>query len=211
MRGAKKTEPLRGSLGIREKGVQTRQKIIDEARRTLIDEGYESFVLRRIAQNVGIKPGNLQYYFNNKQELLWAVLEPEMARYEGVYEDLVEENHDLDSFIDALFIFLMEDIQLKSTCNIWYVVWSVSQHDQDIGGLMDQWYRDYIQALSKLFKRIDPNIDDATAGNLASIVTALVDGLMVQIGHGKKPKKVHRNIKESCVNMLRMFAASGTK
>src|SRR5271156_3093587 len=67
------------------KGKGTRARIIGITRSILVDEGYESFVLRQIAARAGISPGNHQYYFASKKELLQAVLEPELARYNETY------------------------------------------------------------------------------------------------------------------------------
>ena len=56
-----------GKPGIRKKGQETRQRIIDVGRTILVEEGYEKFILRRVAAKAEIKPGNLQYYFSSKR------------------------------------------------------------------------------------------------------------------------------------------------
>ena len=78
----------KGHLGIRQKGQETRGKVIAVARRILVNEGYEGFGFRKIASEAGITAGNLQYYFKSKRDLLSAVLLEEMHRYEQSYQKI---------------------------------------------------------------------------------------------------------------------------
>lgn len=192
------------SLG--EKGLQTRQKIVDAARETLIEKGYDHFVLRQIAKKSGVKPGNLQYYFKNKRDLLNAVLVFELRRYEDTYARVAEGNLNLRDTITAAFEFLVQEIGMKSTTSIWYVVWSAAQHDAEIAGIMRDWYKNYTISLQNLFLRSSPNLPARRAGHIAVIITALIDGLMIQIGHGKKPGDIHTDIESACVEMLHSLA-----
>ena len=55
------------------KGLQRREEILAVARKRLIEEGYNHFVLREIAAQCGMTIGNLQYYFRTREMLLEAV------------------------------------------------------------------------------------------------------------------------------------------
>lgn len=191
-----------GNIGKRRKGVQTRQAIIDAARDSLINEGIENFVLREIADKVGIQPGNLQYYFRTRRELLAAVLKPEFSRYDDIYASIPLGNKDHELPIRKLVEFLMEEIKLKSTTNIWYVVWALAPHDDEISRVMDEWYAQYMDSLKRLFLRINPDLDKRTAGHMASITTAMADGLTNQIGYSKQRKSIHTGIKKAWIETL---------
>lgn len=169
----------------RRKGEKTRQAILEEARRILVDEGYENFVLRKIAKNIGIQPGNLQYYFPTKKELLWEVLTPEIDKYEDAYQTATEKGTSKSAKILAMVDFLLEDIRVKSTCTIWYTIWALATHDKEVAEIMDRFYETYITALSKLLMKADPGMHPRRANHLARIITALMDGMTNQIGYGK--------------------------
>lgn len=169
----------------RKKGEKTRQAIIDEARRILVEEGYENFVLRKIAKNIGIQPGNIQYYYGTKKELLWEVLTPEIDKYEDTYESVAKHGTSKSAKILAVVDFLLKDIKVKSTCNIWFTVWALAQHDDEVAETMDRWYETYLSALANLIQSTDPEMHPRRAGHLARIITALIDGLTNQIGYGK--------------------------
>jgi len=169
----------------RQKGNKTRQTIIAEARRILVDEGFENFVLRKIAKNIGIRPGNLQYYYPTKKDLLWEVLTPEIDKYEDTYAAVIENSTSKSAKILAMVDFLLKDIRVKSTCTIWYTIWALAPHDDEVAEIMDRWYDAYINALATLLQKADPTIPDRRANHLARMITALMDGLTNQIGYGK--------------------------
>lgn len=169
----------------RQKGKKTQQAIVTEARRILVDEGYENFVIRKIAKNVGIKPGNLQYYYHTKKDLLWEVLTPEIDKYEETYNDIVLRCTSKSAKILGLVDYLLQDIKVKSTCTIWYTIWALAPHDEEVADIMDRWYQTYIESLAKLLQEAVPEISLQRANHLARIITALIDGLTNQIGYGK--------------------------
>ncbi len=179
------TKTINTRPAARQKGNKTRQTIIAEARRILVDEGYENFVLRKIAKNIGIQPGNLQYYYATKKDLLWEVLTPEFDKYEGTYEALMAQGTSKSAKILALVDFLLEDIKVKSTCTIWYTIWALAPHDEEVAETMDRWYETYIATLAKLLISADSSMQPGRANHLARIITALMDGLTNQIGYGK--------------------------
>ena len=191
-----------GKPRARKKGLETRQKIIDVARHILIEEGYENFILRRVAQEADIKPGNLQYYFSSKKELLSAVLLPEISRYEDVYDQFAERHLSAESLATELVDFLLKEIKLKSTTNIWYVVWAQSAHDEDLAEMMQDWYQEYMESLKSLFKLTVPGLSDRRAGHAASMLTALMDGLTNQVGHGRHRHRIHNKIEQSISESL---------
>ena len=191
-----------GKPGIRKKGQETRQKIIDVGRTILVEEGYENFILRRVAAEAKIKPGNLQYYFSSKKELLSAVLLSEISRYKDIYAQFADRGKGAREVTDAVVDFLIKEIRLKSTTNIWYVVWAQSAHDEDLAKVMDQWYLEYMGSLRELFKATVPGLSDRRAGHAASLLTALMDGLTNQIGHGRRRHRLHDEIEDSIKHTL---------
>jgi AcrR family transcriptional regulator len=183
------------------KGQDTRERIIAAARAILVDEGYDNFVVRQISARVGIKPGNLQYYFANKKELLQAVLEPELARYHQAFASVTCDKSGKSEVILAVVDFLLQEVTRKAACNIWYTVWALAPQDQDISALMDDWYQKYLQELQSVIRSANPAISERRAGHIACILTAIMDGLTNQIGYGKVPHDIHSGL-ESAVRTL---------
>ena len=176
------------------KGRDTRERIVAVARAILVDEGYDHFVIRQIAARAGVKPGNLQYYFANKKELLQAVLEPELARYHSTFAAVTKRRSGRNAALLAVVDFLLKEIKRKATCNIWYTVWALAPQHADIAALMDEWYQKYLRELKILIRAANPAVGERRAGHIAVLLTAVMDGLTNQIGYGKAPRPIHRGL-----------------
>ena len=191
-----------------QKGRDTRERIIAVARSILVDEGYDKFVVRQISARVGIRPGNLQYYFASKKELLQAVLEREMVRYHEAFTSVTNGKTRKKGITRALVNFLLDEIRLKATCNIWYTVWALAPHDGTIAALMDEWYQKYLAELRAVLRTAEPTMSERRAGHIAGILTATMDGLTNQIGYGKVPHDIHRSIEDSVRTLFQRLVAT---
>ncbi len=58
----------------------TRQRLLDEAARRFLDDGYVETSLRTIAEAMGIKAGSIYYHFASKDEILAEVLDTGIER-----------------------------------------------------------------------------------------------------------------------------------
>ncbi len=54
----------------------TRDQILDAARRLFLEQGYDKTSLREVADEVGVTKAALYYHFRSKEDLLTALLEP---------------------------------------------------------------------------------------------------------------------------------------
>src|SRR5215469_196209 len=67
------------------KGMNTKERIIEMAIRLFNEQGTAAISTNHIAQALSMSPGNLYYHFRNKEEILRAILERMIARWEGLY------------------------------------------------------------------------------------------------------------------------------
>jgi AcrR family transcriptional regulator len=66
-------------MGVKEKRArykdEFRREILDAARELFINEGYEKFSMRRLAEKIGYSPTTIYVYFKGKDDLLFAICE----------------------------------------------------------------------------------------------------------------------------------------
>lgn len=66
-------------MGVKEKRQrhkeEFRREILNSARELFIDDGYERFSMRRLAEKIDYSPTTIYLYFKNKDDLLFAVCE----------------------------------------------------------------------------------------------------------------------------------------
>lgn len=83
----------------------TQLRIIDEARQLFARKGVTNTTMNDIAKASGKGRRTIYTYFNNKQDIYWAVIESEMnrlyERLEAVVKKDISPNEKLEEYIDA--------------------------------------------------------------------------------------------------------------
>ena len=90
MRNARRAHPRRLQPQNAGSG-PTVERILDGARRILIENGYAAFTTRRVAEAVGMTVGNLTYHFPSKRELLRALIGKLLADYSRRFEVILAD------------------------------------------------------------------------------------------------------------------------
>lgn len=67
---------------------ETRERILDAARRLFVERGYAGTSIRDIAEDLRMTKGSLYYHFSSKEELLNALMTPLVAEQDGFVTDL---------------------------------------------------------------------------------------------------------------------------
>lgn len=185
------------SVPRRKKGEETRSSILQAATDLLLEEGYGNFVFRRVAKRAGVEPGNVQYYFASKRDLLWAVLEPELETYLNRLEIELHRGHTKREKIDRMVRYLTTDISKEKTLWLWLPIWGMAAHDPEISEIVSLFYRSYIDALAQLLRDVYPDLDEQLANEAATSMTAYFDGLLVVLQIGKPKRKTIAGIKRN--------------
>lgn len=179
----------------RPKGRETRATILEAATDLLLEHGYGNFVFRKVAKRAGVKPGNVQYYFSTKRDLLSAVLEPELVNYLDRLRGELGKGQTTAEKIDRMVRFLISDISNVRTLRLWLSIWSMAAHDRQMAKIVSEWYRSYIESLAGLLRDVFPDLTAEQAYDAATSITAQFDGLMVVLQIGKPKNRAIARIK----------------
>lgn len=188
------------------KGRATRATILEAATDLLLEHGYGNFVFRNVAKSAGVKPGNVQYYFSTKRDLLSAVLEPELINYLDRLRGELSRGRTKTEKIDRMVRFLISDVSNVRTLRLWLSIWGMAAHDQQMAAIVSEWYRSYIDSLADLLRDVFRDLSTDQAYDAATSITAQFDGLMVVLQIGK-PKsraiaRVKRNISSTITGII---------
>jgi AcrR family transcriptional regulator len=186
----------------RKKGQKTRSAVIAAARKVLLEEGYGNFVYRRVAAAAGVEPGNVQYYFANKRDLLWAVLEPELDNYQQRLENICQAGRSQRDTVVEMVTFLLADVRLEETLNLWLAIWSMAAHDAEIRAITGRFYTQYVKTLSASLQSAAPGLSTRGAEEAAWLITSEFDGLMVVLSMGRPRAEVLEALEGRLVTYL---------
>jgi len=188
------------NAGKYEKGQKAANNILRAAEELLIDEGYQSLSIRKIASRCGITPGNLQYYFPSKDILLESLLNTIIRGYLEEFERL-REDAGLDPVMQlkAVLTHVIKDLNSKRTTHFFPEVWALSNHESSITNSLDEMYGAYRDVIKEIVLKINPSISEERAADLALFITASLEGHTIFIGHGKPWRKKTASIIEVAI------------
>ena len=178
----------------RRKGKATRAAILDAAKELLLEEGYGRFVFRSVAKRAGVEPGNVQYYFASKSDLIRGVLVTELESYEERLENAVKRGRTKTEQVDLMVDWLGVDLTDHDSLRLWLAIWGMAAYDEELGGVVSAWYQAYIETFSGLLQKIFPQLANTRAMEAATTITAQFDGLMIVLLLGGPDPKIMADV-----------------
>jgi AcrR family transcriptional regulator len=158
------------------RGERRRDEIVAIARRVLVDEGLDQFVMRRIAERAGMQLGNLQYYFPTRDDLLEAVVRAEFARDLAAFETTTDDPaRQLAEVIAVLLAGWAE-----GGTRVYTPLALLALHDARFASLHEEIYQRCYAEVAGIVRRVDPTASRAVAHHRATLISALVDGVSLQ-------------------------------
>lgn len=163
------------------KGSSTRDRIVDAARKQLVEKGHDQFVMRELADVLGIKLGNLQYYFKTRETLILHVIEAESAR------DVltIHAHQQRKGTAEEKFRAIVQDLVTRwrgESGLLFSTLGTLSLHNKAYKRLYLTVYADFYQALEGPLRDINPKISDEEVALRVRLITALIDGSPMQTG-----------------------------
>jgi AcrR family transcriptional regulator len=168
------------------KGSSTRARIVKEARKQLVERGYEAFVMRELADNLGIKLGNLQYYFKTREALILHVIEQEAAKDVLIIQSL-RQNGDSAADVFRSIVRNLVTRWRSSGGVLFSTLATLAMHNKSYKQLYRTTYENFYFALAVPLREMKPSLSDDEIALRVRLVTALIDGspMQTQVGSMK--------------------------
>lgn len=174
---------------LRAQGQRTRESIVHEAKKLLLESGNLEFTLRTVARRTHIAISNLQYYFPTRASLLRAIMEPVAARYQAELDCPAADAAAAREVLAAVIDQNLADARDPEVSAIWLHFASLAVTDPESARILDESYETLARCTSRLLRVVNPSLSPKDSRLLARIIPAMVDGLGFQIGVGHYPDK----------------------
>jgi AcrR family transcriptional regulator len=165
------------------KGLQRREEILAAARKRLIEEGYNHFVLREIAAQCGMSIGNLQYYFRTRERLLEAITRTavfdDLKTLDAISQSAPRGKAQLRELASAIL-----RKWLGENGKIYAVASFLSHSEPAFRSLLSELYRQFFDHLIVVLKNLRPRLHRQTLLDKARLITAVLDGAVIQLRNG---------------------------
>lgn len=171
---------MRGIRSGRPKGELRRAEILAAARRLLVEDGYDRFVLRELAGRVGVMLGNLQYYYATRDDLLEAVIRAEFAANQAEIAAIAGGPGSADTRLAAVTTHLIE-VWAREGGRVYAVMSFLALHHPRFRTLHREIYAAFYESLLPVLRELRPRARRAELLDAARLVTTVIDGALVQV------------------------------
>jgi len=190
---------------ISSRGTKTRQRILDAAKRLMLEGGPEAVMLRDVAARLGMTHGNLQYYYPVRHLLLVAIFDQETARYtDGITEAVSAETTRrgrMDALIESGLVLLR-----SPEIALWRLMVGMLDHNEEMAALHKKEIALYERAVAEQLRSIAPELTPKKRRHLAKIIQAVIDGMSIQRVHddpnSAELRALEKEIKDSMFKLV---------
>jgi len=170
----------RAGTAILAKGRERRDAILDAATAVLVHDGYARLSTRKIAARAGIRPGNLQYYYPSKHEVVRAVLERYLDRaVDAVERRLAVADGSPSARLRSALEGVLADQECADGCRFFFELWALAAHDAAVAVAMREFYGRYWRRVVALLLEVNPALGRPRAERRAALLVAMLEGLML--------------------------------
>lgn len=182
---------------VQKKGRERVEQILDAATELLVEEGYAQFTMRQLAERLGIRLSNLQYYFPSRAILIQKLLERFLDNYMWeISQFSVNRNVTPQQRVIEAIDYLLKDQKQEKSCKIFWELWALSARNCEVAGVMHHFYRAYIDILTEMLQDLKPEVPVRNTKQIAVLIVSMIEGLSLMRGFGKEDDSFLEGIEE---------------
>lgn len=161
---------------------ERRAQILTAACEVIADKGRHDLRVIDVARAAGVSNGTVHYYFDGRREVLAAAFEFNFR------ESLQRRRRMLDSrsgpaLGDVVDSYLPHDAVTTRAWRVWAELWGEAMRDEQFRAANQTLYAEWRQLVTEIITRgqTEGTIRAGDPAVLANMVTAMIDGLAIQV------------------------------
>jgi AcrR family transcriptional regulator len=192
---------------VTEKGTERIRLILEEAKNTLVDEGFSGLSFRTVAKRAGITVGNVTYYFPTKDDLLVELAGYIFDRWEDRFRRNLPSNitDKMDIFLYSVRYMIEENKRVKSN-RLLLEMWAMANHSTAVMRMLDTFYGKMRAWLEGMLADIAPGHSVQKRRLRAALITSQIEGLMVLIGPNRMAHKELSGLEDEAIRQIKILA-----
>jgi AcrR family transcriptional regulator len=168
----------RTGTAVQSRGRDRADEIVQAARKVMVEDGYAALTTRKVAERVGIRQSNVQYYFPTKVDLVRALFEASMAdSSRAITARLAKDVASPKARLLGSLEYFLETHHSIEEMRFLRELWALSAHDADVARVMQGFYQRWVDLTARNILGINPDLGRARAQRRALLMISLVDGL----------------------------------
>jgi AcrR family transcriptional regulator len=190
-----------------EKGSERIRIILEEAKNTLVDEGFSGLSFRNVAKRAEITVGNVTYYFPTKDDLLVELAGYIFDRWETRFRrNLPSDIKDkMEIFLYSIRYMIEENKRVKSN-RLLLEMWAMANHSTAVMKMLDTFYCKMRAWIEGMLAEIAPTQSLQRNRLRAALITSQIEGLMVLIGPNRMVHRELEGLENEAIRQIRKLA-----
>jgi AcrR family transcriptional regulator len=190
-----------------DKGSERVRIILEEAKNTLVDEGFSGLSFRTIAKRVGITVGNVTYYFPTKDDLLVELAGYIFDRWEARFRRSLPSGltDKTEIFLYSIRYMIEENKRVKSN-RLLLEMWAMANRSTAVMKMLDTFYCKMRAWIEDMLADIAPTQSLHRRRLHAALITSQIEGLMVLIGPNRMAHKELEGLENEAIRQIKKLA-----
>ena len=151
-------------------------------------KGYHLTTMDDIVAESGLSKGALYWYFKSKKELFLSLFKEIMGPLGQSWEAIAAnpETSSTDKLRASMSLFRAGLGEMVSFFGILMEAWSLTRHDEDVEGLIQEFYEPYLNMMARLIEEgvASGELDVSSVRAMAMVIISLYDSIALALGMG---------------------------
>jgi len=191
-------------------GRLTREAVVRAAEAVLMEHGHAQFTVQRVAAQLDISPGNVNYYFPTRASLLEALILRTLAQYRARVRSIARGTGGPRSAeFDAVLRWLMEDAATERTSRLFRQLWAIAASDARVATAMDAFYTRSVRGhLRRLGVRASTSAEFRDLETIMYLVHVISEGTTVLFGTRARSRALLQRVQSMAERAIAQLVAS---
>jgi AcrR family transcriptional regulator len=185
------------------KGNARIQEILEAGKNILVERGFSELTFRSIAARVGIKVGNVTYYFPTREHLIDALAIYIFDRWDAGFRRRTPEHlTDKMEMFEYSIRYMIEENKRSRTNALLQEMWAMASRSNIVMRMLDVFYTRMRGWIEGMLVEVNPDLTKQATCLRAGLIAAQIEGLIVLIGPRRIPHDELRGIEGAAVTAI---------
>jgi AcrR family transcriptional regulator len=185
----------RSGTAVLAKGQARSAAILDAATAVLVEEGAAQLSTRRIAARAGVHPGNVQYYYRTKADIVRALLQRYLAAsVRDIEARLAASGGSPAARLQATLDGILDDQADGAGCRMFWEIWALAARDAAVARATAEFYARYRRGVADALRAVTPRLTPLRAERRAALLVAMLEGLTVWRFGGRRRERLDAGV-----------------
>ncbi|MFC4684057.1 TetR/AcrR family transcriptional regulator [Exiguobacterium sp. s149] len=158
-----------------------KQKILDAARATIIENGIQGTTLRGIAKKAGFSTGAIYHYYSSKEAILYDVMDEGLGEIRRIATISLEDKKEAREIIQEIFDGMQDRLKKDAESRLqFYLAHEAMLGNVELQNKFKEKYEDWINRVEAIFVRAYGVERGPSTRAVAAWTMAAIDGMVLQ-------------------------------